>query len=681
MFDDDSNLKDGGQKKPPGNGFNRIPAFTLLAWAGIVAAVVVLFLMKQHITAPPTSLTQADFLEKFASNQIATATVVVNQQALPLVEIEGSYLAMDKDGKVGKDPIPFVVRNAWLTQEQINLLTHSPKVSNSAPNVMVMNLLWGIAPFLVLGVLFWFFFIRQIKAAGKGALSFGKSKARMLAKDRNKTTFKDVAGVDEAIEEVSELVEFLKDPKKFQRLGGRIPKGVLMVGPPGTGKTLLAKAIAGEADAAFFSISGSDFVEMFVGVGASRVRDMFEQARKSTPCLIFIDEIDAVGRHRGHGMGGGNDEREQTLNALLVEMDGFDTQEGIIIIAATNRPDVLDPALLRPGRFDRQVTVNLPDVRGREGILKVHAKNVKLLPDVDLSVIARGTPGYSGAELANLLNEAALLAARTNKKGVSQSELEEARDKVRWGRERRSMAMSDEEKRATAWHEAGHALVNVLLKHTHPLHKVTIIPRGRALGVTMSLPKEDMLNMRRKQAIDTIIMTMAGRIAEEYVTDDISSGAAMDIQQATQLAKMMVMHWGMSEKLGNVLYGDNSDYVFMGRDMMTRMKDYSEATAQEIDMEVKRIVDGAFQTAKQLIESHRDKLELVANSLLEYETLDGAQVEEIVRTGIFTPPPKPPSNVGPMMGAPAGTPLPENPPKPVPPKLPGLGTPAPAPAG
>ena len=693
MFDDDSNLKDGGgQKKPPGNSFSKIPVFTLLAWAGIIAAAAVLFLMKKNLTAPASEMTQSDFLDRFASNQIVAARVVVNQQSLPLEDITGTYLKTGKvtaeadskgDTKVDKatpDGIPFVVHNAWLTPDQLNLLTHSPRISNSAPNVVVMNLLWGIAPFLILGLLFWFFFIRQIKAAGKGALSFGKSKARMLAKDRNKTTFKDVAGVDEAIEEVSELVEFLKDPKKFQRLGGRIPKGVLMVGPPGTGKTLLAKAIAGEADAAFFSISGSDFVEMFVGVGASRVRDMFEQARKSTPCLIFIDEIDAVGRSRGHGLGGGNDEREQTLNALLVEMDGFDTQEGIIIIAATNRPDVLDPALLRPGRFDRQVTVNLPDVRGREGILKVHAKNVKLLPEVDLSVIARGTPGYSGAELANLLNEAALLAARTNKKGVGQPELEEARDKVRWGRERRSMAMSDEEKRATAWHEAGHALVNVLLKHTHPLHKVTIIPRGRALGVTMSLPKEDMLNMRRKQAIDTIIMTMAGRISEEYVTDDISSGAAMDIQQATQLAKAMVMHWGMSEKLGNVLNGEAQEYVFLGRDMM-RTKDYSEATAQEIDTEVKRIVDGAFHTAKQLIENHRDKLEMVANSLLEYETLDGAQVEEIVRTGHFTPPPKPPANISPMMGAPAGTPLPENPPKPAPPKLPGLGAPAPAPAG
>jgi cell division protease FtsH len=407
---------------------------------------------------------------------------------------------------------------------------------------------------------------------------------------------------------------------------------------------------------------------------------MFEQARKSTPCLIFIDEIDAVGRSRGHGLGGGNDEREQTLNALLVEMDGFDTQEGIIIIAATNRPDVLDPALLRPGRFDRQVTVNLPDVRGREAILKVHAKNVKLAPTVDLSIIARGTPGYSGAELANLLNEAALLAARTGKKSIGQAELEEARDKVRWGRERRSMAMSDEEKRATAWHEAGHAILNVLLKHTQPLHKVTIIPRGRALGSTMSLPKDDMLNMRRKQAIDTIIMTMGGRISEQYVTDDISSGASMDIQQATELAKAMVMHWGMSEKLGHVLYGESQEYVFLGRDMM-RTKEYSEATAEAIDSEVKRIVDESYTTATELITANRDKLEIIATNLLEYETLSGAQVEDIIRTGTFTPPPKPPENVGPMMGAPAGTPLPETPAKPTPPKLPGLGTPAPAPVG
>ena len=679
MLDDDSNLKDGGSKKKlPGNGFNKNQTFTLLAWAGIIAACVALFMMKNHIASPAVVLSQPEFLDKFSSNQIVHATINFNMQSSPLTPITGEYIDTSKDGKQTK--VAFVAPNVVLTQKMQDQLLVSHNIEAGAPNVMLTQLLWGIAPFLILGLLFWFFFIRQIKAAGKGALSFGKSKARMLAKDRNKTTFKDVAGVEEAMEEVSELVEFLKDPKKFQRLGGRIPKGVLMIGPPGTGKTLLAKAIAGEADASFFSISGSDFVEMFVGVGASRVRDMFEQARKSTPCLIFIDEIDAVGRSRGHGLGGGNDEREQTLNALLVEMDGFDTQEGIIIIAATNRPDVLDPALLRPGRFDRQVTVNLPDVRGREAILKVHAKNVKLAPTVDLSIIARGTPGYSGAELANLLNEAALLAARTGKKSVEQPELEEARDKVRWGRERRSMAMSDEEKKATAWHEAGHALVSVLLKHTHPLHKVTIIPRGRALGVTMSLPKDDMLNMRRKQAIDTIIMTMAGRIAEEYVTDDISSGAAMDIQQATALAKAMVMHWGMSEKLGNVLYGEAQEYVFLGRDMM-RTKDYSESTAQDIDMEVKRIVDGAFHTAKQLIETNRDKLELVASSLLEYETLDGAQVEEIVRTGTFTPPPKPPPNLTPMMGAPAGTPLPENPPKPAPPKLPGLGTPSPMPAG
>jgi len=529
--------------------------------------------------------------------------------------------------------------------------------------------------FVGIGVLFWFFFIRQIKIAGKGALSFGRSKAKMLAKERNKTTFKDVAGIDEAIEEVSELVEFLKDPKKFQRLGGRIPKGVLMVGAPGTGKTLLAKAIAGEADASFFSISGSDFVEMFVGVGASRVRDMFEQARKNTPCLIFIDEIDAVGRSRGVGLGGGNDEREQTLNALLVEMDGFDTQEGIIIIAATNRADVLDPALLRPGRFDRRITVNLPDVRGREAILKVHARNVKLDPAVDLSVTARGTPGYSGAELANLLNEAALLAARTGKKSVGQVELEEARDKVRWGRERRSMAMTDENKKLTAWHEAGHALVNVLLEHTHPLHKVTIIPRGPSLGSTMSLPKEDVLNYRKKELLDTITMTMAGRIAEEIVSGDISTGAGGDIQQATNMARAMVCQYGMSDKLGMVQYVEDDEF-FLGRDMMRR-KTYSETTAQEIDAEVHNIINGCYNRAREIIYGNRDKLEMIAKALLEYETLDGTQVHEIVKLGKFTPPPPAPK-VEPPSGAQAATPLPEALPKPTPPKLPGLGNPAPA---
>ena len=677
MFDDNSNQKTP-EKKPAGgdSGGFKIQTFTILAWVGIIAATILLAKYGLNDKTEVDIVQQPLFHQRFDSNQVAKATIVLNQQTFPVCEIRGVWTR-----EVKSTNTDFIVLNAYLTQEMLNTLMRSPKITISQANLALQSVLLTLAPFLIIGGLFWFFFIRQIKMAGKGALSFGKCKAKMLAKDRNKTTFKDVAGVEEAMEEVSELVDFLKDPKKFQRLGGRIPKGVLMIGPPGTGKTLLAKAIAGEADAAFFSISGSDFVEMFVGVGASRVRDMFEQARKTTPCLIFIDEIDAVGRSRGHGLGGGNDEREQTLNALLVEMDGFDTQEGIIIIAATNRPDVLDPALLRPGRFDRQVTVNLPDVRGREAILKVHAKNVKLGPTVDLSVIARGTPGYSGAELANLLNEAALLAARTGKKTIEQGELEEARDKVRWGRERRSMAMSDEEKKGTAWHEAGHALVNVLLKHTHPLHKVTIIPRGRALGVTMSLPKEDMLNMRKKQAIDTIIMTMAGRIAEEYVTDDISSGASMDIQQATHLAKAMVMHWGMSDTLGHVLYGEAQEFVFLGRDMM-RSKDYSEETAKQIDFEVKRIVDGCFKTAKELIEANRDKLEIIANGLLEYETLDGIQVADIVQSGTFTPPPKPPVDLTPMMGAPAGTPLPEAPPKPAPPKWPGgLGTPAPAPAG
>ncbi len=681
MFDDDLNQRksdDRGPKKPAG-GFN-IPTFTWVAWIAIIGCIAAWMLLHSRLTPQANQLSESDFLQKFESNQISGATITDNLQSSRFVQITGKYYQTEKDGTLHKPltEVPFIVENAMLTPDMEKELVRSDKVTMNTPNPMLSALGYNLLFFLGIALLFWFFFIRQIKLAGKGALSFGKSKARLLAKERNKITFKDVAGVDEAIEEVSELVEFLKDPKKFQRLGGRIPKGVRMVGPPGTGKTLLAKAIAGEADASFFSISGSDFVEMFVGVGASRVRDMFEQARRATPCLVFIDEIDAVGRSRGHGLGGGNDEREQTLNALLVEMDGFDTQEGIIIIAATNRHDVLDPALMRPGRFDRQVVVNLPDVRGREGILKVHAKNVKLEPGVDLSIIARGTPGYSGAELANLLNEAALLAARLNKKSVGISELEEARDKVRWGRERRSMAMSLEEKRATAWHEAGHALVNVLLTHTHPLHKVTIIPRGRALGVTMSLPKEDMLNMRRKQAIDTIIMTMAGRIAEEYVTEDISSGAAMDIQQATQLAKAMVMHWGMSDKLGNVLYGDGPEYVFLGRDMMSRSKDYSEQTAQEIDAEVKRIIDEANNTAKELITANRDKLEIIANALLEYETLDGEQVGEIVRTGAFTPPPPAPK-VEPPSGALAATPLPEVP-KPLPPKLPGYGTPAPAPA-
>jgi cell division protease FtsH len=522
----------------------------------------------------------------------------------------------------------------WMLEDKYKIAV-SPKSENN----YLASALLGMTPILLFLLILYFFFRQQIRMAGKGAMSFGKSKARMLARDKNKITFKDVAGVEEAKEEVTEIVEFLRDPKKFQKLGGRIPKGVLMVGSPGTGKTLLARAIAGEADVPFFSISGSDFVEMFVGVGASRVRDMFEQGKKSAPCLIFIDEIDAVGRHRGHGMGGGHDEREQTLNALLVEMDGFDTQEGVIIIAATNRPDVLDPALLRPGRFDRQVTVPLPDVKGREEILRVHAKKVKLAENVDLSVVARGTPGFSGAELANVINEAALIAARMGLKAITNHEFEEARDKVRWGRERRSMAMSDKEKTSTAWHEAGHALLSVLLEHTDPLHKVTIIPRGRALGVTMSLPEGDQHSLSRKEAIDNLAMTAAGRIAEELFTHDVSTGAAMDIRQMTRLSRKMVCEWGMSDKLGMVEYGQHEDHVFLARDL-SQGREYSEQTAQEIDREVRKLIDDATARATELVMKHRDKVEIIAKALLEFETLDGKQIREIIETGrMETPPP------------------------------------------
>jgi cell division protease FtsH len=512
------------------------------------------------------------------------------------------------------------------------------------PAIRTQSNLWaqtviGFLPIALFLLVLYFLFRQQIRMAGKGALNFGKSKARMLARDKNKITFRDVAGVEEAKDEVQELVEFLRDPKKFQKLGGRIPKGVLLVGPPGTGKTLIARAIAGEADVPFFSISGSDFVEMFVGVGASRVRDMFEQGKKSAPCIIFIDEIDAVGRHRGHGVGGGHDEREQTLNALLVEMDGFDTQEGVIIIAATNRPDVLDPALLRPGRFDRQITVNLPDVKGREEILRVHSKKVKLAEGVDLAVVARGTPGYSGAELANVINEAALLAARRGLKGITLAELEEARDKVRWGKERRSLALSEKEKTNTAYHEAGHALLLELLEHTEPLHKVTIIPRGPSLGSTMWLPEEDKYTNRKNELLAGLAVGMGGRVAEEIVFGDVTNGARGDIKTATAIARRMVCEWGMSEKMGMVEYGDHEDYVFLGRDI-SRARDYSEATAEQIDQEVRKLLDNAYQTAKEVLMANRDKLEVIAKALLEYETLDGTQIKEIIEHGrLINPPP------------------------------------------
>ncbi len=514
-------------------------------------------------------------------------------------------------------------------------------------------MLFSMLPIFFLLLLIYFLVRQQIKTAGRGALSFGKSRAKMLSQDRNKVTFKDVAGCDEAKEEVQELVEFLKDPKRFQKLGGKIPKGVLMVGPPGTGKTLLAKAIAGEADVPFFTISGSDFVEMFVGVGASRVRDMFEQGKKNAPCLIFIDEIDAVGRHRGHGLGGGHDEREQTLNALLVEMDGFDSQEGIIIIAATNRPDVLDPALLRPGRFDRQVTVGLPDVRGREEILTVHAKKVKLSEHADLSKVARGTPGFSGAELANVINEAALLAARKNLKAITTAELEEARDKVRWGRERRSLALSDKEKENTAYHEAGHAILIELLEHTDPLHKVTIIPRGPSLGSTMWLPEEDKHNNRKSELLDELVVAMGGRVAEEIQFGDVTNGASGDIRMASRIARSMVCAWGMSDSLGMVEYGESDSAVFLARDL-GRTRNYSDAMAQKIDEEVKRLIDEAYAKARAILLQHKDKLDAIAAALLEYETLDGEHIKEIMQHGRMLNPPPPPTK------APTPPPLPKN---------------------
>ena len=550
------------------------------------------------------------------------------------------------------------------------------------PNVrpesnMLASTILNILPILLFLVVLYFFFRSQIKMAGRGAMNFGKSKAKMLAREKNKITFKDVAGVEEAKDEVQELVEFLRDPKKFQKLGGRIPKGILMIGSPGTGKTLLARAIAGEADVPFFNISGSDFVEMFVGVGASRVRDMFEQGRKNAPCLIFIDEIDAVGRHRGHGVGGGHDEREQTLNQLLVEMDGFDAQDGVIIIAATNRPDVLDPALLRPGRFDRQVTVSLPDVKGREEILRVHAKKVKLSEAVDLSLIARGTPGYSGAELANVLNEAALMAARKGQKAIEQYDLEEARDKVRWGKERRSMAMSEQEKTSTAWHEAGHALINVVIDHTHPLHKVTIIPRGPYLGATMYLPEGDKYATQRKEALAMLVMTMGGRIAEEMFTGDVSNGASGDIAQAPKLSRRMVCEWGMS-KLGMIRFSEENEMVFLGRDV-SRAREYSESTAQQIDAEVKRLIDDAYRQATEILESKKDKVELIAKALLEFETLEGSQIEDLINLGYMRNPPVIAQKPPPLPPPPTDTPTAETN-KPTEPDFPTGALPSPVPA-
>src|SRR5450631_2597484 len=503
-----------------------------------------------------------------------------------------------------------------------------------------LQLLGTWAPLILLGAL-WFFMIRQMQTGGNKALSFGKSRARLLSMQQKKITFKDVAGVDEAKEELKEIIEFLREAQKFQKLGGRIPKGVLLVGPPGTGKTLLARAVAGEANVPFFSISGSDFVEMFVGVGASRVRDLFEQGKKNAPCIIFIDEIDAVGRHRGAGLGGGHDEREQTLNQLLVEMDGFESNEGVILMAATNRPDVLDPALLRPGRFDRRVVVSRPDVRGREEILRVHTRKIPLADDVDLTVLARGTPGFSGADLANMVNEAALAAARQNRKAVLMYDFELAKDKVLMGVERKSLLLTDEEKKNTAYHEAGHALVAALLPHSDPLHKVTIIPRGMALGVTMQLPTDDRHNYYKNYLETSIAILMGGRLAEEMFLDSMSTGAGNDIERATELARKMVCEWGMSD-LGPLTFGKKEEQIFLGREI-AQHRDYSEATAVKIDAEVQKLVKRGYDTSKDLLGANRDVLVRIAMALIEREVLDAAQIKMIIEgqeLPKIVPPPK-----------------------------------------
>jgi cell division protease FtsH len=594
-----------------------------------VIIAVILMTVFQQFGARQTSQTTipySDFIEQVKEGQIKEAI------------IDGNVVrGMSESGK------PYVTyappSDIWMTSD---LLKNNVKVDvkpEQQQSVLMSIFISWFPMLLLIGV--WVFFMRQMQGGGRGgAFSFGKSRARMLDEANNQVTFADVAGCDEAKEEVAELVEFLKDPSKFQKLGGRIPRGVLMVGSPGTGKTLLAKAIAGEAKVPFFSISGSDFVEMFVGVGAARVRDMFEQAKKSAPCIIFIDEIDAVGRQRGAGLGGGNDEREQTLNQLLVEMDGFEGTAGVIVIAATNRPDVLDPALMRPGRFDRQVVVPLPDIRGREQILMVHMRKVPIAPDVKADIIARGTPGFSGADLANLVNEAALFAARGNKRLVDMEDFERAKDKIIMGAERRSLVMPEEERRNTAYHESGHAVVAKVLPKTDPVHKVTIIPRGRALGVTMQLPTEDRYSMDKERILSTIAVLFGGRIAEEVFMHQMTTGASNDFQRATELARRMVTQWGMSDELGTMVYGEEEGEVFLGRSVTTH-KSVSEATMQKVDAEIRRIVDDQYARARKIIEDNRDKIEAMTKALLEWETIDAEQIDDIM-AGHAPRPPKPP---------------------------------------
>jgi cell division protease FtsH len=623
------------KKLPPENFLSK----AWLVWLAIIAAVLALLYWRPDVQSGPANLKIQRVVELADQGKVREGTIQPDSSGGRDWVLITGLSSEALDGGVHE-----FRASGRLTDKNMELLQKSQRFTEKPSTTVLAAILQQVVPFVIIIGLLYFLFVRQLRQAGRGALNFGKSRAKLLTRDRDRITFSDVAGCDEAKEEISEVVEFLKDPKKFQKMGGRIPKGILMVGPPGTGKTLLAKAVAGEADVPFFSISGSDFVEMFVGVGASRVRDMFEQGRKNAPCLIFIDEIDAVGRQRGAGLGGGNDEREQTLNSLLVEMDGFDTTEGVIIIAATNRPDVLDSALLRPGRFDRQIYVDLPDLVGREQILRVHARRINLAESVDLSVIARGTPGLSGAELANLLNEAALLAARRNRKKVEMIDVEDAREKVQFGRERRRV-MDDEEKKLTAYHEAGHALVQAVVDDGHmPVHKVTIIPRGRSLGSTMFIPKKDILTHAMKRMLNQIAMGLGGRIAEEMVMGDISSGAAGDIKQVTKIARHMVCDWGMSP-LGPIAFGDNQDTVFLGREI-TRNENVSEETARKIDSEIHRIIDEQYQRAKDILQQRRGQLDKVAEALLQYETIEGRHVNEIIEFGeirspvVVAPPPK-----------------------------------------
>ena len=606
----------------------RFPIRGLAMWLLLLAMSLTMYQVFSQGQERETRLPYSpDFIRKVEQGKISKAEVVLEVSGQQYVRGE----LVDVDPKTGR-PQKFRVDAPATEALEKLLLENGVPFEYKPQNPYLWSLITGAIPFLLIIGLLYFFFIRQMRMAGKGAMSFGKSRARLLTREKNKITFGEVAGIEEAKDEVHEIIEFLKDPKRFQKLGGRIPKGVLLVGPPGTGKTLLARAIAGEAEVPFFSISGSDFVEMFVGVGASRVRDMFKQGKKNAPCIIFIDEIDAVGRSRFSGIGGGHDEREQTLNALLVEMDGFDTQEGVIIIAATNRPDVLDPALLRPGRFDRQIVIDLPTLEGREAILKIHCKKIKLEPDLDLRRVARGTPGFSGADLANLINEAALLAARENADRVGLAHLEEARDKVRWGRERRSRLMDDNEKRLTAYHESGHALAMLLSEGSEPLHKVTIIPRGQSLGSTMQLPEKDRYTESRRKLLSMLNGIMGGRAAEEIVFGDVTTGAYSDLKQATRIARMMVCEWGMSPLLGPQTFGHSGEPVFVGREM-GRAQEFSEETSRKIDQEVSRLVTQAYDRAVTILKEHRTELDKLAELLLERETLDGREVEELVKHG------------------------------------------------